>query len=201
MNNWISPTVKHVWNIAMHVLCNFFRLSKKTTAYHFGQFSIHLLLPIKELHDLPIMDLKGIIGVKIFNGFVPDFTASSTRSPSPSWGLSSSCSTSGSRPWASRRSSTGSWCWRFSSRPWWPCHSSFQSSTILRVLSIIASEDSRSTSTPSIRIQSLQVSVTIFFSKFVTLANFFKSLAIFWQFIAYLAKCWTYFGKFVILLG
>ena len=28
MNNWIGPTVKHVWNIGMHVLHNFSGLSK-----------------------------------------------------------------------------------------------------------------------------------------------------------------------------
>ena len=28
MNNWTDPTVKHAWNIAMHVLDIFFFLSK-----------------------------------------------------------------------------------------------------------------------------------------------------------------------------
>ena len=28
MNNWMGPTVEHLWNIAMHVLHNFFHSSK-----------------------------------------------------------------------------------------------------------------------------------------------------------------------------
>ena len=36
---------------------------------------------------------------------------------------------------------------------------------------------------------------------FDTLANVYKSLGIFWRFIPHLAKCWTYFDKFVTLLG
>ena len=36
---------------------------------------------------------------------------------------------------------------------------------------------------------------------FATLVKVYKSLAICWQFISYVAKCWAYFGKFVIFFG
>ena len=44
MSNWISPTVKQLWNYAMHVLHNFFRFNTNTTAFCLGQSSVHLLL-------------------------------------------------------------------------------------------------------------------------------------------------------------
>ena len=47
MNNRISPTVKHVWNVAMYALHNFCWFVSKTTAFHLGQYlptSLHLLL-------------------------------------------------------------------------------------------------------------------------------------------------------------
>ena len=36
---------------------------------------------------------------------------------------------------------------------------------------------------------------------FANLASFYTSLVIFWRFILYLAKLWTYFGNFLMLLG
>ena len=44
-------------------------------------------------------------------------------------------------------------------------------------------------------------SVTRFGTNFATLATILKSLAKFWQFFSYLAKCWPYFGKLETLLG
>ena len=43
MNNQIGPTVKHVWNDAMHVLSNILGFVINTTAYHLGRYSLHLL--------------------------------------------------------------------------------------------------------------------------------------------------------------
>ena len=43
LNNWIDPTVKHVWNVAMHVLHIFWSVIN-TTAYHSGRSNLHLLL-------------------------------------------------------------------------------------------------------------------------------------------------------------
>ena len=37
MNNQISPTVKHVWNVAVHVQHNFWGFVFNITAYHLGQ--------------------------------------------------------------------------------------------------------------------------------------------------------------------
>ena len=50
MNSCVGPTVDHIWNIAMHMLCKFFRCVKNTTAYPLGQYSLHLLLPKTELY-------------------------------------------------------------------------------------------------------------------------------------------------------
>ena len=44
MNNWIGPTVKQVWNYAMHVLHIFLGFNINTTASSLGQYSLHLLL-------------------------------------------------------------------------------------------------------------------------------------------------------------
>ena len=44
MKNQISPTVKHVWNVAMHALLNIFGFVINTTANHLTQYSLHLLL-------------------------------------------------------------------------------------------------------------------------------------------------------------
>ena len=43
-DHWISPTVKHLWNYAMHVLHKFFGFNINTTAFSLGQTSLHLLL-------------------------------------------------------------------------------------------------------------------------------------------------------------
>ena len=51
MNNCISPTVKQLWNYAMHVLHNFGRFNINTTAFCLGKYSLHLFTP-KDLHDL-----------------------------------------------------------------------------------------------------------------------------------------------------
>ena len=44
MSNWIGPTVKQLWNYAMHVLHNFFVFNTNTTAFCLGRSSLHLLL-------------------------------------------------------------------------------------------------------------------------------------------------------------
>ena len=44
MNNQIGPTVKHVRNDAMHLLNNFLGFVMNTRAYHYGQYSPHLIL-------------------------------------------------------------------------------------------------------------------------------------------------------------
>ena len=49
MNNQIGPTVKHVWNDAMHRLNIFWGFVINTTAYHLDQYNLHLLYT-KELH-------------------------------------------------------------------------------------------------------------------------------------------------------
>ena len=36
---------------------------------------------------------------------------------------------------------------------------------------------------------------------FATLAKFYKSLAIFWRFFSYFAKCWAHFGEFGNIIG
>ena len=52
MNNWIGPTVKQVWNIAMHVLHNFFGLLKTQQLTHLGRYSLHLLTYLSVCHCL-----------------------------------------------------------------------------------------------------------------------------------------------------
>ena len=42
MNNWIGPTVKHVWNDAMLVLHSFLWCDINTTAFRLGLHSLHL---------------------------------------------------------------------------------------------------------------------------------------------------------------
>ena len=44
MNERIGPTVKHVWNDAMHVVHTFLGVVINTTAYQLGWSSLHLLL-------------------------------------------------------------------------------------------------------------------------------------------------------------
>ena len=44
MSNWIGPTVKQLWNYALHLLHNFFGFNPNTTAFCLGQSSLHLLL-------------------------------------------------------------------------------------------------------------------------------------------------------------
>ena len=44
MNNWIGPTVKHVWNNAMHALHNFWGFDVYTSAFRLGLYNPHLLL-------------------------------------------------------------------------------------------------------------------------------------------------------------
>ena len=44
MNNWIGPTVKHVWNDTLFALLILFGFVISTTAFHLSQQSIHLLL-------------------------------------------------------------------------------------------------------------------------------------------------------------
>ena len=36
--NWIGPIVKHVWNVAIHVLYNLFGFVVNTTAYNLGWY-------------------------------------------------------------------------------------------------------------------------------------------------------------------
>ena len=43
MNSLIGPTVKHEWNIAVHVMHNFISVCQSTTAYHLGRYSLHHL--------------------------------------------------------------------------------------------------------------------------------------------------------------
>ena len=43
MSNWIGPTVKELWNFAMHVLHKFFGFNINATAFCLGQSSLHLL--------------------------------------------------------------------------------------------------------------------------------------------------------------
>ena len=58
----IATVVKHVWNVAMHVLHNFMEVVIGTTAYQLGQCSLHLLLlkssmvlPIDHYHRAPLL--------------------------------------------------------------------------------------------------------------------------------------------------
>ena len=44
MSNWIGPTVKQLWNYAMHVLYKFFGFNINTTAFCLCWSSLHLLL-------------------------------------------------------------------------------------------------------------------------------------------------------------
>ena len=39
-----GPTVKHEWNVAMHMLPNFLEFVVNTTAYHYSQYRLHLFL-------------------------------------------------------------------------------------------------------------------------------------------------------------
>ena len=50
MNNWIGPTVKHVWNIAMHML-EFFSLCQKHNSLSLGPIQPESA-STKELHSL-----------------------------------------------------------------------------------------------------------------------------------------------------
>ena len=50
MSNWIGPTVKQLWNYAMHVLHNFFRFNINTAAFCLGRSSLHLLLLKSSMH-------------------------------------------------------------------------------------------------------------------------------------------------------
>ena len=43
-NNRIGPTVKHVWNVAMHLLHIWGGFVINTTAYHSGRYNLHLLI-------------------------------------------------------------------------------------------------------------------------------------------------------------
>ena len=49
MNKWLGPKVKHVWNVAEHVLHNYFGFIINTAAYHLGQYE-HSSPYSKELH-------------------------------------------------------------------------------------------------------------------------------------------------------
>ena len=49
MSNWIGPTVKQLWNFAMHVLHNFFGFSINTTTFCLGRSS-YSSPSTKELH-------------------------------------------------------------------------------------------------------------------------------------------------------
>ena len=44
MNNWIGPTVKHVWNNAMRLMWNIWVFDINSTAFRLGRYSLHLLL-------------------------------------------------------------------------------------------------------------------------------------------------------------
>ena len=44
LNSWISPTVKYVCNISIHVKHNFGGFVINTTALHLARYSLHLLL-------------------------------------------------------------------------------------------------------------------------------------------------------------
>ena len=44
MNKWIGPTVKQLWNYAMHCCINLFEININATAFCFGRSSLHLLL-------------------------------------------------------------------------------------------------------------------------------------------------------------
>ena len=58
-NNWIGPTVKHVWNDAMHVLHNFGEFDINTTAFCLGQYSHHLPLLKSSMPSYSVLMLLG----------------------------------------------------------------------------------------------------------------------------------------------
>ena len=44
MSNWTVPTVKQLWNVATHVLHNFWGFNTQTTAFCLGRYRLHLQL-------------------------------------------------------------------------------------------------------------------------------------------------------------
>ena len=78
MSNWIGPTVKQLWNYAMHLLHNFFGFDTNTTAFCLGRSSLHLLL-IKS-------SIRHHFGVRCFIVLVPVWWVSAIGvSPQPLW--------------------------------------------------------------------------------------------------------------------
>ena len=44
LNKRIGPKVKQVWNVAMHVVHNYFGFDINTTAYHLDRYNLYLLI-------------------------------------------------------------------------------------------------------------------------------------------------------------
>ena len=63
MNNLIGPTVKHVWNAAMHVVQIYFRVCHKDNSLSLG-----LIRPscpsTKDLHDRPVGASNSYDGIR-----------------------------------------------------------------------------------------------------------------------------------------
>ena len=57
MSNKIGPTVKQLWNYAMHVLHKFFGFNINTTAFCLGQSSLHLLLLMSSMIEHSVLIL------------------------------------------------------------------------------------------------------------------------------------------------
>ena len=65
MNNWIRPTVKHEWNVAMDLLHNFLVGVCHKHNKHLGRYSLHLLLPKRSM----TLTKACLLGTKILQNF------------------------------------------------------------------------------------------------------------------------------------
>ena len=69
MSNWIGPTVKQLWNDAMHVFNNFFGFNINTTAFCLGRSSLHLLILKSSMTQILVGSVNRFCYFGIFNDF------------------------------------------------------------------------------------------------------------------------------------
>ena len=64
MHNWNGPTVKHVWNNAVHGQHTFLGFHINTTVYHLGQYILHLLLLKSSMLQVDSLGRRWLIRLK-----------------------------------------------------------------------------------------------------------------------------------------